>query len=186
LDALDGAKARATFFIVGARAESSPDIVRRMAASGYDVENHSYSHPNIAQCLPDTVESELLRANVIIRGLTGRYPRFFRPPGGNASRTLARLADRYGMKLAFWSVDALKAEDESSVTGLVGFVMKRVKPGSIILLHNGPDVTTAAVPTLVKSLRAQGYELVTLRQLAQEPVHKAKPAEKRLNVARKI
>lgn len=167
LDAVDRAHVHVTFFIVGSRAEERPEIVRRMAASGDDVENHSYTHPNIAQCLPPMVRSEILRTNIIIRSLTGRYPRFFRPPGGNASRTLANLADGYGLELAFWSLDALKLEEASSKTALVDYVLSHIHPGSIVLMHNGPDVTTAAIPDLVAGLRARGYQLVTLREIVR-------------------
>jgi len=165
IDALNAAHVRATFFVVGMRAEAVPDVIRRMVACGYEVENHSYTHPNIAQCPPSMVESEILRTNVIIRSLTGRYPRFFRPPGGNASETLARLADVYGLRLAFWTVDGLKAEDAASVPGLVKFILGRAKPGAIVLMHNGPNVTTRAVPQIVAGLRARGYRLVTLQEL---------------------
>ena len=168
LDALAQAKAPATFFVVGSRAELAPDIVRRMAREGHDVENHSYTHPNIAQCLPSTVESEILRTSIVIRSLTGRYPFYFRPPGGNASPTLARLASAYGVSLAFWSIDAITAEYAGSPDGIVDFVMRRVNPGSVVLMHNGIDATTDAVPKLVTALRARGYKTVTLRQMMSD------------------
>lgn len=165
LDALADAHAPATFFVVGQRAEAAPDLVRRMAREGHDVENHSYTHPNIAECIPSTVESEILRNSIIVRNLTGRYPIFFRPPGGNASATLARLASAYGVTLAFWSIDAITAEYAGSPDALVAYIMRRVGPGSVILMHNGIDTTTAAVPKLVAALRAKGYKIVTLRQM---------------------
>lgn len=165
LDALDRAKAAATFFVIGSRAEKVPEVVRRMAAGGYEVENHSYTHPNISQCLPPMIESEILRTNVIIRSLTGHYPHFFRPPGGDANDTLAKLAATYNLKLAFWTVDGLKAEDAGSTAGLVSYVMKHVRPGAIILMHNGVDATVRAVPILTSALRARGYKLVTLNEL---------------------
>lgn len=168
LDALALAKAPATFFVVGTRAETAPDLVRRMAREGHDVENHSYTHPNIAQCIPTTVESEILRNSIVVRSLTGRYPTFFRPPGGNASPTLSRLAAAYGVTLAFWNIDAISAEYAGSPDGLVDFVMRRVTPGSIVLMHNGIDTTTAAIPKLVAALRAKGYKIVTLRQITAE------------------
>ena len=167
LDALDRAHATATFFIIGTRAEVDPDDVRRMASHGYEVENHSYTHPNISQCLPAMVESEILRTNIIIRSLTGHYPHFFQPPGGNASDTLARLSEAYGLRLAFWSIDALKSEDAGSVTGLVRYGMKHVHPGSIILMHNGPLVTINAVPALVDALHARGYQIVSLNEVVR-------------------
>lgn len=165
LDALEKANAPATFFVVGSRAELVPDLVRRMAKGGSEVENHSYTHPNMNLIIPSAAESELLRNNVMIRSLTGRSPRFFRPPGGNAAPAVQRLAQSYGLTLAYWTVDAIHAEDLGSPAGLVRYVMAHVHPGSIILLHNAPDVTTAAVPGLVAALRGQGYTLVTLSHL---------------------
>jgi len=165
LDALEKANAPATFFVVGSRAELVPDLVRRMAKGGSEVENHSYTHPNMNLIIPSAAESELLRASVLIRSLTGRHPRFFRPPGGNANPAVQRMAHSYGLTLAYWTVDAIHAEDLGSPSGLVRYVMAHVHPGSIILLHNAPDVTTAAVPGLVAALRGQGYALVTLSHL---------------------
>ncbi len=165
LDALEKANAPATFFVVGSRAELFPDLVRRMAKLGDEVENHSFTHPNMNLIIPSAAESELLRNNVMIRSLTGRSPRFFRPPGGNADPAVQRLAHSYGLTLAYWTIDAIHAEDLGSPSGLVRYVMAHVHPGSIILLHNAPDVTTAAVPGLVAALRGQGYTLVTLSHL---------------------
>lgn len=166
LDALDRAHVPATFFVVGARAALAPTLLRRMAARGDDVENHSYSHPNMAQVAPAVAEEEILRTSVLIRALAGRQPRFFRPPGGNADAAVLGLCHAYGMAGAFWTVDALRAEDEASPQGLLRFVLAQVRPGAIILLHNGADATTAAVPQLAAALRARGYRLVTLRQMA--------------------
>ena len=167
LDALDAAHAPATFFVVGSRAEQTPDILRRMTARGDEVENHSYTHPNMNLVIPSVAEGEVLRTSVLIRALTGRQPRFFRPPGGNANEAVQSLAHSYGLSLAYWTVDALHAEDVGSSRGLIDYVLGRVHPGSIVLLHNGTDVTTASVPALVAALRARGYTLVTLSHLAQ-------------------
>ena len=173
LDALEKANAPATFFVVGSRAELFPDLVRRMAKLGDEVENHSYTHPNMNLLIPAEAESEILRNTVMIRSLTGRSPRFFRPPGGNADAEVKSLAHSYGLTLAYWTEDAMHAEDLGSPSGLVRYVMAHVHPGSIVLLHNAPDVTTAAVPGLVAALRGQGYTLVTLSHLTP-PVPDAK------------
>ena len=175
LDALEKAQAPATFFVVGSRAEQTPDILRRMAERGDEVENHSYSHPNMNLVIPSVAESEILRTCVLIRAMTGHQPHFFRPPGGNADESVQHLARTYGLSLAYWTVDALYAEDVGSSRGLVDYVTSHVHPGSIVLLHNGTDVTTASVPALVAALRAQGYKLVTLSEIAQG-AGPAKPA----------
>jgi peptidoglycan/xylan/chitin deacetylase (PgdA/CDA1 family) len=165
LDALDRAHTPATFFVVGSRAELYPRVLARMRRRGDCVENHSYTHPNMAQSLPDVDEGEILRTSVVIRALTGRYPRFFRPPGGNENRALAALARAYGMALAFWSVDGLGAEDAGSPKAVASWVINKAHPGSIVLLHNGADATIKAIPEMVAGLRARGLHPVTLEQL---------------------
>ena len=176
LDALDKAHCPATFFVVGSRAEAAPDLVRRMVARGDEVENHSYTHPNMAQVAPIVAEAEILRASVVIRSLSGRLPRFFRPPGGNSSPSLLATARAYGQTGAFWTEDVLHYEDLGSPDALQNYVLDHLHPGSIVLLHNGADATVAAIPTLVNALRARGYQIVTLSQLANgtpgaAPVH---------------
>ncbi len=175
LDALDKAQAPATFFVVGARAEAAPELIHRMVARGDEIEDHSYTHPNMALTPPSLAESEILRASVMIRALSGRQPRFFRPPGGQVSPAVIALARAYGQDVAFWTVDVLKAEDAGSVQGEIDFVMQHMHPGAIVLLHNGTEVTTQAVPGLVAALRAKGYHLVTLSRLTAS-VAAAKPA----------
>lgn len=165
LDALDQARAPATFFVVGSRAEAAPSLVRRMTAMGDDVEDHSYTHPNMAQTPTSMAETEILRASVVIRALSGRQPHFFRPPGGNISPAVISLSHAYGQQVAYWTVDALHAEDIGSRQGLIDYVMAHIHPGAIVLMHNGTDVTTAAVPGLVKAMRAKGYHLVTLSNM---------------------
>jgi len=165
LNALELVHAPATFFVVGSRAGAAPNLVRRMTAMGDEVEDHSYTHPNMAQTPPTMAETEILRASVVIRALSGRQPHFFRPPGGNISPAVISLSHAYGQQVAYWTVDALHAEDIGSRQGLINYVMAHIHPGAIVLMHNGTDVTTAAVPGLVKAMRAKGYQLVTLSNM---------------------
>jgi len=174
LDALEKAHAPATFFVVGSRAEQAPDLLRRMTERGDEVENHSYTHPNMNLVIPSVAEEEMLRTSVLIQAMTGHQPRFFRPPGGNANSAVQHLARSYGLSLAYWTVDALHAEDVGSSPALIQYVMQHVRPGAIVLLHNAPDVTATAIPGLVAALRAHGYALVTLSQIAKGPLG-AKP-----------
>lgn len=167
LDALGKANAPATFFVVGSRAAEAPDMLRRMAHRGDEVENHSFTHPNMNLLLLPEAEGEIVRGSVIIQSLTGKQPHFFRPPGGNANLAVQHLAQACGQTVAYWTVDAVHYEDLGSPPGLVGYVLAHVHPGSIVLMHNGPDVTTAAIPDLVAGLRARGYTLVTLAEIAK-------------------
>lgn len=178
LDALRAEGARATFFVVGLRAEQAPDLLRRMVADGHDVENHTYSHQNLVLLTPPSVERELCRTSVIIREATGRRPKFYRPPGGNVSHSVSNAAEAMGMTGAYWTTAATKQEEAASPAALVRYVLDKAVPGGIILLHNGPDVTTRALPEIVRGLRARGYELVTISELVRRSAGTAPIAAK--------
>ncbi len=173
LDTLRNLEVKTTFFIVGARAEANPDLIRRMDAEGHEIANHSYTHPNLTYLSPDAVRKELCRTSVVVRDITGKRPRFYRPPGGNFNGVIADAASALGMHGAYWTVDAFKFEYAPfRPEDLSSFVLKRVKPGTILLMHNAPDNTILALPTIVNTLRAQGYEFVTMSEL----VHRSKPS----------
>ena len=168
LDALRDAHVPGTFFVVGARAQLAPDLVRRMHAEGHEVEDHSYTHPNLDDATPQHLYEEILRNAIVVQALTGTWPHFLRPPGGQSNPHVLESAARCGMTGAFWTLDALSAEDSGSPEAVTQFVLKRVKPGAVILMHNGPYATTHAIPELAAQLRARGYTLVTLLQLARD------------------
>ncbi len=168
LDALKAASAPATFFVVGVRAEQSPGLLQRMDREGHEVANHSYSHPNLTMITPTMVERELCRTSCIVRDAIGKRPRFYRPPGGNFNTSVVDSARALGMAGAYWTVDGIKFEgDAQSPARLTQFVMAGLRPGAIVLLHNAPPTTTAAIPALVQALRAKGYTLVTMSELAR-------------------
>ena len=70
-----------------------------MAKRGDEVENHSFTHPNMNLLLLPEAESEIMRGSVIIQALTGKQPHFFRPPGGNADAAVQHLAQAYGQSV---------------------------------------------------------------------------------------
>jgi peptidoglycan/xylan/chitin deacetylase (PgdA/CDA1 family) len=177
LDALKKANAPSTFFVVGYRAEQCPDLLQRMVRDGHEIANHSYSHPNLTYLSRVEVQRELCRTSVAVRDATGRRPRFYRPPGGNFNTSVVEAAEALGMSGAYWTVDGVKTEQKVGATAeeLTRFVTSRVRPGAIVLLHNAPTVTIAAVPLLVKALRAKGYTLVTMTELVQRTSRGASP-----------
>ena len=176
LDALDAAGAPATFFVVGIRAEAVPDIIHRMHDMGDEVEDHSFTHPNLDQAIPLHITEEILRNAVIVRALAGIWPHFLRPPGGETNPHVLQEATACGMAGAFWTIDVLPAEDSGSSANVVKFVMSRVIPGAVILMHDGTLDTTQAIPELTAALRARGYKLVTLLQIALDTAAPSAPS----------
>ena len=173
LDTLRNLNVKATFFVVGSRAEANPELILRMDDEGHELANHSYTHPNLTFLTPDAVRKELCRTSVVVRDITGKRPRFYRPPGGNFNGAIADAASALGMHGAYWTVDGFKFEHAPHrPEELIRYVIPRVKQGSILLLHNAPENTIIALPEIVRALRAQGYTFVTMSEL----VHRSKPA----------
>ena len=168
MDALKEAGVPATFFVVGIRAEQAPALLRRMVSEGHEIANHSYSHPNLTFLTPTGVERELCRTSAIVYDATGKRPRFYRPPGGNYNTSVVDAAEALGMAGAYWTIDGFKYETAPfKPQTLNDFVLKQLRPGAIILLHNAPDNTITALPTLIAGIKARGYQMVTVSDLVR-------------------
>jgi peptidoglycan-N-acetylglucosamine deacetylase len=103
LDELAGHEIKATFFLLGSRAEAEPELVRRIASAGHAIGNHSWSHPNLALAKPDRVLLELMRTSALIEDLTGAPVRFFRPPFGARRPVVLRIARKLGLWSVMWN-----------------------------------------------------------------------------------
>lgn len=164
LDALDAVKAPATFMIVGKQAAQYPEMVRRMAAAGHEVENHTWNHRNLRHLNDAEALKELASTKRLIFELTGTRSKFFRPPGGNIGAAAHNAARTLGLSAAMWTFEGGKAEG-LPVEDMVPRFVHAAKPGAIYLIHNGTDKMEALVTAVVKALRARGYEFVRLDQL---------------------
>lgn len=165
LDLLARQGVRATFFVVGARAEAHPELVRRMVAEGHVVGNHSYTHSwrFPLRSLGRTVE-ELRRTGEVLHRITGRQPRLFRPPFGVTNPTIARAGRRLGLDPVGWSIRSLDTMGQSPER-VAARILRRLHPGAVILLHDRCAGSERLVGLLVEGLRSRGLEPVTLPEL---------------------
>lgn len=165
LDLLARQGVRATFFVVGARAEAHPELVRRMVAEGHVVGNHSYTHSwrFPLRSLGRTVE-ELRRTGEVLHRITGRQPRLFRPPFGVTNPTIARAVRRLGLDPVGWSIRSLDTMGQSPER-VAARILLRLHPGAVILLHDRCAGSERLVGLLVEGLRSRGLEPVTLPEL---------------------
>ena len=164
LDILSSYQVHATFFVVGEMAQKYPEITRQIAENGHEVEMHTYSHKNLRYISDEDVEKELVRNAAIIGEITGRQPKYFRPPGGHQNGNLSRTVGKYGYTPIFWTVNCSSIEGTKK-DKFISKALGEVKPGAIILMHNVEDVTLQSLPKIIESLRAKGYKLVTLSEL---------------------
>jgi len=172
LNALHERKVPATFFVIGANAERYPGIIKRMAAEGHLIGNHTYRHSRFDRVTTVEMEKDIVDGNGAIEALTGVKPYWFRPPYGINGKSLETVCRRHGLVIAGWSLDA-NDWNPHPVEELVEAIVNNVTSGDIILLHDGwetrPDadrhLTVAAVPIIIDKLQQAGFVFVTLPEL---------------------
>ena len=163
LDTLELYNAKATFFVVGNRISGNESILQRMSTLGCQIGNHSYSHPNLATLTSAKISSQISSTDNGIFNAVGAYSTILRPPYGSVNSTVKTTVDK---PMIIWSVDTLdwKYRDTSYVAKAA---TSNIKDGDIILMHDIHKSTAYAAKTIVPTLINQGFQLVTVDQLAQ-------------------
>ncbi|HEU5028818.1 MAG TPA: polysaccharide deacetylase family protein [Spirillospora sp.] len=164
LDILAAHHVRATFFIVGEQAAKFPELVRREHEAGHQIADHSYTHADLGRASTKKIMSELTRTQEAIRRASGFTPTMLRPPYGSLSKRLTAITTRMGLAQVLWTVDPLDWEHHDTKY-VERRVLKAVRPGYIVLMHDIHPTTVAAVPTIIEKLAAQGYSFVTVPEL---------------------
>lgn len=161
LEALGIRGVRATFFCKGELVRARPDLVQAILAQGHDVANHSQTHPaGSFWCLPPSrIAREIDECNEALRTATGRAAEWFRAPVGMKNPAVHPLLQRRGMRLIGWSIRGFDsvARDASSVTRRI---LPAVRPGSIIVMHQGRAISLEGITAVVDALSRQGYSFV--------------------------
>lgn len=181
LDMLKERKIKATFFVIGKNADAFPEIMKRIAAEGHEIANHSWSHPELAKLPQDTIKSEISRTTEAIDRATGRPTTLLRPPYG-ALKTDQRewVRSTWGYRIILWDVDPLDWRKPGSEV-VSQRILTGTKPGSIILAHDIHADTVAAMPTTLDQLLARGFQFVTVSELLKmeqpAPAKNPKPGQ---------
>jgi polysaccharide deacetylase family sporulation protein PdaB len=164
LDTLDRYGVKTTFFLVGFWIDEHPQVVKDIAARGHEIGNHTSSHPHLNSLEKKVIQEELALVHEQIRVATGQTAILFRPPYGEYSNKVVEAAQELGYYTIQWSVDSLDWKDLSA-EAIYQRVMDNIHPGAIVLFHNNAVGTPDALPRILESLKAQGYEVVPVSRL---------------------
>ncbi|NVI92383.1 polysaccharide deacetylase family protein [Actinomadura sp. BRA 177] len=164
LDVLAARKVKATFFLVGENVVKHPELVRREHEAGHELGDHSYTHADLGTASKKKVMSELTRTQDAIRRASGVTPVLLRPPYGSMSERLTKITKEMGLAQVLWTVDPLDWEHRDSEY-VEKRVLKSVKPGYVVLMHDIHPTTVKAVPKIIDRLAAVGYTFVTVSEL---------------------
>ena len=162
LDVLEKYNARATFFMVGQNAKDHPENLKRKVKLKCELANHTWNHNHYGS---NVTKEDIKKASNAIKKASGGYaPTAFRSPGGNTTDIIRNECKAEGMPLYYWSLDTQDWKSRNA-DAVYNAVMKNVKDGDIILMHEIYGSTAEAVSRMVPELIKQGYQLVTCEEL---------------------
>jgi peptidoglycan-N-acetylglucosamine deacetylase len=172
LETLQREQVPATFFMVGRHVELHSSTAEAVARAGQEIGNHTYSHKKLHCAGPARTSDEIRRAHQVITSVTGVVPRSFRAPHGYRGPFVARSIAPYHYQLFGWTFGVWDSACPG-VEAIRARVRRRVKPGAILLLHDGDGYdpngdrwqTAAALPGIIRDVRAAGYQLAALSTL---------------------
>ncbi|MFI2613090.1 polysaccharide deacetylase family protein [Kitasatospora sp. NPDC018619] len=155
---------RATFFEIGQNAAANPALTAQVARQGHSVQNHSWSHPDLRRLSAAAIAAQVADTDRAVRARTGRTPGCLRPPYGAVNGTVRAQAAALGKQVVLWSVDPADWS-RPGTAAIRSRVLNSVRPGSVVLLHDGGgdrSQTVAALPEIISTLKARGYGFATL------------------------
>ena len=169
LDALQKHQAPAAFFVVGNFLSDQPDLVKRMAAEGHIVGNHTWSHPDMSKIsTQEAFSEELNRVSTLYQETTGQeMVKFYRPPQGKYSTQNLQMAKDLGYHTFFWSLAYVDWYQDQQPTHEEAFekLTGRIHPGAIVLLHNTSSTNAEILDELLAKWEEMGYSFGSLNQL---------------------
>ena len=166
LDRLRDLHVPATFFVIGNDAMQYPELTHRIAADGNEVDNHTFTHPDLDALGAGAIVQELEKAAQTLRPLTGSdsVSRRMRPPHGRYTKATIEAAQGAEYDVVLWTDDPGDWRDVSAGE-LEAHVLSHATAPEIVLLHSGRPATIAMLDVVVPRFRAAGYRFVTVGQL---------------------
>jgi peptidoglycan/xylan/chitin deacetylase (PgdA/CDA1 family) len=169
LDALDAAKATATFFVIAKKAEKYPEIVREIVKRGHRVGLHAYAHDRFFSLrTPERVKNDLLRGLDVIEKITGERTLLFRPPIGHTNPIIARVVEELDLIVIGWSVSARDGTSGATKEKILSRLRKGIDHGAIVLMHDASERNDfepqgpLVLPDLLAMIKNENIEVVPL------------------------
>ncbi len=169
LDVLQKHQVPAAFFLVGNYMEKNADLVRRMAAEGHTVGNHTMHHPDMSKLSDrESFAGELQALESLYQSITGQtLAKYYRPPQGIYSEENLRMAKELGYKTVFWSLAYVDWNNDKQPSREYAFskLLPRTHNGAVVLLHSTSRTNAEILDTLLTEWKKLGYSFGTLEEL---------------------
>ncbi len=163
LEGLSERDVKATFLLCGYRMAQAPRLTEQIYQEGHEIGFHGYSHSAMKRMSRRDIARELEDTAALLP--EGCVPLFFRPPGGETSDAILQVAKARQLAILSWSVDP-RDWAKHDAAAVESAVLGKVRDGDIILLHDMTDSSVEAALEIVDQLKEQGFQFVTVSELA--------------------
>jgi len=136
------------------------NVIKRLASvPGFELGDHSYSHPHCLSISDDSMKHELERTESLLKRTTGTSPKLFRPPYGETDQRIENIVQEIGLTTVMYDLASGDPDSTISRERLIHYIVTSVRNGSIIVMHiNGRGLhTSEALPEIIQGLHARGF-----------------------------
>ena len=163
LEILKRRNIKAIFFVLGLQAEKYPQLLRKISEDGHEIGNHTYNHKNLAQLSEADARQQIDRTSKIVERITGKKPRFLRPPYGASNRQLLKICKSENLSLLLWTIDPRdwRYKNETVILrnlnkqlGLYG-----TPRGGAVLLHDIYPATVRVLNKFLDQISANDFQI---------------------------
>ena len=174
IDILQRYGVHATFFIVGEKVEEFPELLQRLVDAGHEIGNHTYNHPRLGQLPEVDALTEIRGGALAIHAVSDRSTPLLRPPGGGLATDVLRAASASDSTIVLWTHntnDWLRPSPEEAAAN----ALRDLRPGSIILMHQGSMESVRALPLILAGVRERGLRVCTVGEMLRRAPVAARP-----------
>lgn len=164
---------RATFFVIGGEIKGNEDLIKKLAADSYEIENHTWSHPNLTKISLEKAIEEVTKTSVLIDFLIGRQPKFLRPPYFAQNEKLRKEFEKKGVRMlihgknSIGSLDWVYTKEPEEIVSWVKKVAETRGEIDYVIVFHELQNTLKALPEVIRYFREKGYIFVTLEEFVK-------------------
>jgi len=174
----------ATFFISGIWIKRHQNEVKKLAlVRGFELGNHSYSHPHCTTISNESIRQELERTESLLNAMSGLSPKLFRPPFAETNHRVDSITQDIGLATVMFDLASGDPDSTISTAHLIHYVVASTRNGSIIVMHvNGRGWhTSEALPKIIQALRIKGFVFSKVGDLLKKQANAGKSFIERKN-----
>jgi peptidoglycan/xylan/chitin deacetylase (PgdA/CDA1 family) len=166
LEELEKENIKATFFVLGWRAQKHPNLIEKIRQEGHDIQNHGWSHGRLDKMSLQKGINEVEKTATLLQKQTGEKPTYFRPPFMVITRELRKALTERGYKIIGWDIGSLDwvHKQKEKICQQVQNRLKNIKKGTIIILFHETSWTVKAIPEIISYAKQHNWSFATLKE----------------------